>query len=249
VNPLRASGRPWVVGHRGAAARAPENTLPSFRTAWAAGAGWVEADVQPTADDVPVILHDDDLDRTTDGTGPLRSRAAHAVATLDAGRWFGAEFAGTRVPTLADLLSALDTGDRRLLLEIKGDHTPRQIQVVIDRIRAARAGERVFLESFELDALRMVRQILPDEPVGLLVERIDDDPVEACRQIGATAYNPEFGELLARPDLVRRLHEAEIAVMVWTVNRPPDWARLTELGVDAIITDDPGALLAWQAGR
>jgi glycerophosphoryl diester phosphodiesterase len=249
VNPLRASGPPWVIGHRGAAARAPENTLPSFRAAWAAGAGWVEADVQPTADGVPVILHDDDLDRTTDGTGPLRSRAAPAVATLDAGGWFGPEFAGTRVPTLAELLSALAAEDRRLLLEIKGDHTARQIQAVLDQIRAGGVGERVFLESFELDALRMVREILPEEPVGLLVERIDHDPLAACRQLGATSYNPEFRELLARPDLVGRLHEADIAVMVWTADEPSDWARLTDLGVDAIITDDPGALLAWQAGR
>lgn len=248
MNPLRALERPLVIGHRGAAAVAPENTMASFRAAWSAGVGWVEADVQPTSDNRLVMIHDDDVDRTTDGTGPVRHQADDDIDALDAGSWFGPDFAGTRIPRLSDLLGEL-RGDRHLLLEIKGAFTAGQIDDVIYAIRAAEAQDRVFLESFELDALRLLRRALPDEPLGLLVERLDDDPVAACRALDATAYNPDFVELLGRPEVIGELHDADIAVMVWTPNHPSDWARLTELGVDALITDDPGALLAWQAGR
>ncbi len=248
VNPLRARRRPMVIGHRGAAAVAPENTIPSFQAAWATGVGWVEADVQPTADDVFVLIHDDDLDRTTDGTGPLRDHAARDVAALDAGSWFAPQFAGAGVPELSQLLERL-TGDRRLLLEVKGAFTARQIEGLIAAIRGVGAQDRLLLESFELDALQMIRQVLPDEPLGLLVEHLDPDPVAACRALGATAYNPNFAELLSRPEVIGPLHDADIAIMVWTANKPADWDRLTDLGVDAIITDDPGALLAWQTGQ
>jgi glycerophosphoryl diester phosphodiesterase len=249
VNPLlRGAAAPLVVGHRGAAAVAPENTMPAFDAAWAAGATWIEADVQPTADGVPVMLHDDDVDRTTNGRGPVRSIGRDALEQLDAGAWFGPQFAGTRVPLLDQLLGTITAG-RSLLLEIKGPHTRRQLETVIETIAARRPAGTVFLESFEVPALELVRQLLPTEPVGLLVERIGDDPVADCRRLGATAYNPHVLDLLDHPDLVAELHESGIAVMVWTADHPELWAALTELGVDAIITNDPGALVTWQAAR
>ena len=104
---LRHGAPPLVIAHRGASAHAPENTMAAFSVAWAAGTSWVEADIQPTADGVPVVLHDDDLDRTTSGAGPVRETTARSVAGLDAGRWFGAQFAGERVPELGTLLAEL----------------------------------------------------------------------------------------------------------------------------------------------
>lgn len=222
--------------------------MPAFDAAWAAGATWIEADVQPTADGVPVMLHDDELDRTTSGSGPLRSITRAALAELDAGAWFGPQFAGTPVPPLEQLLGTITAG-RSLLLEIKGEHTRAQLQAVLDVIGAQRPGGTVFLESFEVRALELVRQMLPTEPVGLLVERIGDDPVADCRRLGATAYNPHVLDLLDHPDLVAELHGSGIAVMVWTADHPELWAALTELGVDAIITNDPGALVTWQAAH
>ncbi len=247
---LRGDAPPLVIGHRGAAAVAPENTMPSFEAAWAAGAGWIEADVQPTSDLVPVMLHDDDLDRTTDGSGPIREETAFNVNTLDAGSWFAPEFAGTRVPELAELLAALAVGqnaDRRLLLEIKGEHTSEQVLAEIEVIRASRADPLILLESFEEDALAHLRAIEPRRPFGLLVEQLHADPAAACRELGAVAYNPWVGHVLGRPGVVAQLHAAGIAIMVWTSDDPTEWVRLTELGVDGIITNDPGALVDWQA--
>ena len=105
---------------------------------------------------------------------PVRSITHHSLATLDAGSWFGPQFAGTPVPTLEQLLGTVTDG-RSLLLEIKGPHTSRQLENVIDTVRAQQHGGAVFLESFEVPALELVREVLPTEPVGLLVERIGDD--------------------------------------------------------------------------
>lgn len=143
--------------------------MAAFTAAWDTGAHWVEADTQPTADGVPVLLHDD-LDRTTSGTGPVREIRALDLATLDAGSWFGPAFRGTRVPELTELLSAL-TPDRVILLEIKGEHTGDQLLAVLEAVRAVGADAHVFLESFEIPVLRGLHEIAPTLPFGLLARR------------------------------------------------------------------------------
>jgi glycerophosphoryl diester phosphodiesterase len=243
---LRGPLPPVVIAHRGASADAPENTLPAFRLAWAAGTTWVEADVQPTADAVPVLLHDDTVDRTTDGSGAVRELTAARLADLDAGSWKGAPPTG--VPTLAALVAEL-TADRRLLLEIKGAHTREQVAAELEILHTAAALDRTLVQSFELDALAHVRALLPDEPVGLLVEHLHDDPVAVCADLHAIAYNPDVHALLDRPALVGTLHTAGIAVMPYTSDDPAQWAELTRLGVDGIITNRPAELLSWQASR
>ncbi|MBE7163242.1 MAG: glycerophosphodiester phosphodiesterase, partial [Williamsia herbipolensis] len=92
----RSSARPVAASHRGASRAAPENTMAAFSIAWDAGVPWTETDTQPSADSVPVLIHDDDVDRTTDGTGPVRELRALDLHALDAGSWFGEEFAGAR---------------------------------------------------------------------------------------------------------------------------------------------------------
>lgn len=245
--PLRrpAGSPPAVVAHRGASAVAPENTAPAFAAARACGAIWIETDVQVTADLVPVLIHDEELDRTTDGTGPVTEQTAYNLATLDAGSWFGPQFAGTRIPELTELAATLGP-ERLLLLELKGEHSREAVLAEIEVLRAAGTDQYVLLQSFEESALRHVRGIQPDRPVGLLVEALDEDPVARCRELGAVAYNPEHTLLRGRPELVTELHAAGLAIFAWTADNPDDWQFLTGLGVDAIITDDPAALLAWQ---
>ena len=253
--PRRAGAAPVVIAHRGASADAPENTLPAFRAAWSAGIAWVETDVQPSADGVPVLLHDDTVDRTTDGAGPLRSLTAACLGGLDAGAWFpGGAFHGTPVPTLAETLTvghavAGPPGGARLLLEVKGDHTAEQLATVLGVLAEADADRWVYLQSFEVNVLRRLRQLAPHRPLGLLVEELDDDPVNRCRELGATSYNPEHVLLRERPELVPELRAADIGVSVWTADEPADWAYLSGLGVDGIITNRPAALTAWLAAR
>lgn len=240
-----------VIAHRGASAHHPENTLPAFMAAWDGGAQWVEADTQPTADGVPVLLHDADLDRTTSGSGPVRGLDVDAVTAVDAGAWFhGSDPAGTRtgvrVPRLSELLARL-TPARKVLLEIKGEHTAEQIDAVVRACRASGRDGNVFLQSFETTALRLLRRVEPRRSMGLLVEGVDDDPVGRCRELGAVACNPGYKAVLDRPEIVGRLHAAGLSVSVWTADDPTDWAALTRAGVDGIITNTPAELLRWQA--
>ena len=219
----------------------PENTLPAFVAAWESGATWVEADTQPTADGVPVILHDDTLDRTTDGAGPVRAHTARQVTALGV-----PGLPGAHVPELRELVDLL-TPQRALLLEIKGEHSADQVRTVLETSRAAELADRVFAQSFEVSVLEHLKAIEPTVPFGLLVEEIDQDPVARCRALGAVAYNPECHEVIARPTVVPELRRAGITVAVWTADDPTEWELLTRAGVDAIITNTPAELLAWQA--
>jgi glycerophosphoryl diester phosphodiesterase len=221
----------------------PENTLPAFLAAWDAGATWVEADTQPTADGVPVILHDDDLDRTTSGAGPVRQITAAAVQHL-----LIPGLTGAQVPRLASLLDLLRP-TRRLLLEIKGEHSAAEVAEIIRLCQVSGRDERVFLQSFEVSVLEHLRRAAPSRPIGLLVEHLDADPVRRCRSLGAVAYNPEYREVIDNPGVVTELRAAGITVAVWTADDPADWAQLTAAGVDAIITNTPAELLNWQAVR
>jgi glycerophosphoryl diester phosphodiesterase len=233
-------GPPVVIGHRGASARRPENTLSAFLAAWHAGVTWVEADTQPTADGVPVLLHDRDLDRTTSGRGPIRAAGWRTVAGLTVRGW-----PGEWVPRLAALLAML-TPARALLLELKGYHTSAQIRTVLDEIDRAGAADRVLLQSFEVEVLRELRRADPARPFGLLVTELDADPVARCLELGAAYYNPSAGALLRRPDVVPALHAAGIGVACWTSDDPAQWAALAGAGVDGIITNTPAELATWQ---
>lgn len=238
-----SDGRPLVIAHRGASAHRPENTLSAFLAAWHAGVEWVEADTQPTADGVPVLLHDRDLDRTTSGRGPVRAARRSDVAGLTVRGW-----PGEWVPRLAEVLTML-TPTRALLLELKGYHTSAQIRTVLDGIDEAGVADRVLLQSFEVEVLRELRRTAPDRPFGLLVTNLDADPVARCRELGATSYNPSAGALLRRPDVVAALHAAGIGIACWTADDPAQWSALTGAGVDAIITNRPTELAAWQRRR
>jgi len=241
-----------VIAHRGASRIAPENTIPAFLAAWDCGASWIEADVQPSADNVPIMFHDAELERTTNGTGPVRLRSAAELAALDAGSWFPTgsttTFAHTPVPPLAEVVRLLDS-QRSLLLEIKGAHTREQVRAEMAVVLASGWTERVLFQSFEVQALQHVLSIEPGRPVGLLVEQLHPDPVAICRSLGAVAYNPAHELLRDQPELLDTLHAAGIAIFVWTADDPADWVYLSGLGVDGIITNTPAELLRWQQLR
>lgn len=226
--------------------------MPAFEAAWAAGCGWVEADVQPTMDNVPVLLHDQDLDRTTTGKGPVRTWSSRDIQSLDAGSWFATgstrAYTETSVPLLADVARNLGP-QRALLLEIKGEHTRDQVLAEMAVVKSSGWDDRVLFQSFHESALLHVQSIEPGRPVGLLAQTLHDDPVAVCVDLGAVAYNPAHSLLRQRPELVDDLHAAGIAVVTWTVDNPQDWDFLIEVGVDGIITNVPGDLLEWQAGR
>ncbi|MEU4396280.1 glycerophosphodiester phosphodiesterase family protein [Kribbella sp. NPDC023855] len=245
---IRKPGEPLRVwAHRGASSAAPENTAASDEVARRARAEWIENDVQPTKDGVPVILHDTTVDRTTDGTGAVRSLTAAQVAALDAGSWFAPAFAGQRVPTLASQLDGLKTRGGNLLLETKGVHTEDSVARIVSEIRSRGMSSRVFVQSFEPQHLRWMHELAPELPLGLLRSTLDPDPVAIAKDLGLSAYNPSDAALAARPAAVNELHAAGVAVNVWTVDDAARWDALEKAGVDGIITNRPAELAGWNA--
>lgn len=232
---------PLNYGHRGAMAIAPENTLVSMAAARDAGADGIEFDVQFAKDRSLVIIHDDRLERTTNGTGRVAEHTLAEIQALDAGGRFDARFAGERIPTLEQVF-ALPGRPMAMNIEIKLDPPLAEDtgleQVVVDCIRRHRMEPRVLISSFNWHALRRIRRIAPDLRLGVLYgHAIDEAEVADLR---AEAMHPRF--TLVDAEMVKRAHGRGQQVNVWTVNEEADMRRMVELGVDTIMTNFPHRL-------
>lgn len=252
MNPLLdpAAG-PLVIGHRGAAAEAPENTLPSFRAALEAGADALELDVHVTADRVPVVIHDPTLERTTDRAGAVATLSVREVRTADAGARFtsdgGRSFPwrgrGVTVPTLAEVLEA--TGAAPLIVEVKIFPGAEAVRDVLDRHGAR---ERCLVGSFDARALRPFRAAeYPTAASRREVARLLFGASARLlpRRVGYRALTiPERhrGIPVATRSLIRAARRLGCPVHVWTVDDPLRAVRLWALGVTGIITNDPAGL-------
>jgi glycerophosphoryl diester phosphodiesterase len=245
VTPVPGSGRHGIqiVGHRGAAGVAPENTLPSFEAAWAAGVAWVETDVRLTRDGVPVLMHDATLDRTTTGHGPIGAVTYEETRPIDAGGRFAPAFTGTRIPRLDELLAAA-AGRSGVLIELKADPKRAEplVRQVLAAVEAAGATEWVRLISFDPDLLEQVARAVPDRsiPIGLIASTPADLVETACR-LGCAALHPGLGALSA--PLVAAARAAGLRVNTWTANTPEQVRQAAEAEVHEITTDLPAMAL------
>jgi glycerophosphoryl diester phosphodiesterase len=226
-----------ILAHRGASGYAPENTFAAFDLALGMGAPVLETDVRLTHDGVPVLIHDENLDRTTNGTGPVAETDSAALAELDAGAWFDRRFAGQRVPRLDEFLDryAAHVG---LCIEIK---VPAAVALVAELI-AARSGPRAFVglefTAFEWDIVLALRGALPDVPVGLLVRQSDTHPasIDRAAEAGLAMIGPSAGAVT--PEFVRAAHARGLKVRTWGVDNRDDFHRVIACGAD-------GTTLNW----
>jgi glycerophosphoryl diester phosphodiesterase len=235
------------VAHRGYSAVAPENTLPAFAAAVRAGATVVEFDVRVTRDGVPVVIHDRTVNRTTDGRGRVWDLTYDEVAALDAGSWFGAGFAGLRVPSLAETLDLLAPAPVELLLEIKPPATLDEVKSIVAQLAERDLLSRTVVQSFDADVVRKVRDLAPDVRRGLLLFRFDAETVELSRELGVAYCNPSVDDVLNGPETMAALAAAGIGVMPWTPNDIAQWRPLVDAGVSGLITDLVGELTGWAA--
>ncbi len=215
-----------LIGHRGAAALAPENTMPSFVKAYECGATAIEFDVRLTKDGVPVILHDEDLKRVAG----VEARVADL--SLEELRKFKV-FGEAPVPTLEEVLS-FASGKLAVDVELKVEGAERKVVSLLEKYGLK---ERALITSFLPQALSRIKSVEPGLRVGLLVDEWSDDHFETAREVGACALLPRYTNVT--PDVVEKVKEEGYALIVWTVNEPSEAARLLEMGVDGIITDDP----------
>lgn len=251
-----------LQAHRGAAGLAPENTLAAFRMGIALGADAAEMDLQVTKDGVVVIIHDDAVDRTTDGRGRIADLTLAEVKRLDAGAKFGPAFRGERIPTLQELIALVKSGGNpqfRLNLEIKfadgrEGHPADLEERVLAVLRETGFVDRVMTQSFYHASAAKMKRLAPSIPAGLLVgqRRQPADPVAAVRQHRVNYYAPHFS--LVTPELLRTLHDAGIAVVTWTVNEPADMRRLVAMGLgtlpgDGMISDYPDRLVGLRTSK
>jgi glycerophosphoryl diester phosphodiesterase len=223
-------GRFVVVGHRGAAAHAPENTLASIEAAAARGADAIEVDLRMCGSEI-VVLHDDTLDRTTDGRGPLDAIGLDALRTLDAGE-------GQTIPLLDEVLEAC-AGRLAVDLELKGEGTGAPVARELQRTfeRGPLSAEDVWLTSFRLPELHSARAVAPELPVGLLVGRDAPDAVAHAVALGAFALHPHFRSV--DPPMIAAAREHSLLVVPYTVNDAALIERMRTLGCDGVITDYP----------
>lgn len=233
-----------LFGHRGAAALAPENTLPSFAAALEAGADGVELDIRLTADGRVVIMHDDNVSRTTDGRGFVSEMPFEAIRALNAAVRFPGWGDAARVPTLEEVLEVL-TGRARIVVEAKGSFREGRFvpaAAVIEAAAPALAGvPDVLISSFDPAAVAAARALLPDVPTGFT--SFDPDAGLATA-VAAGHEECHIPQEAVTADFVRRAHEAGRRVLCWTVNTPRRMAELSAMEVDGVFTDDPAALRA-----
>jgi glycerophosphoryl diester phosphodiesterase len=237
----------YIVGHRGLAGLAPENTLASFREAVRIGADWLEFDVRFSSDGHPVIIHDGSLKRTSSGRGPVRGRSLAELRKLDAGSWFDERFAGEKIPTLEEVFKL---GSRvRLNVEIKARSAPARhaAQAVWSRIQESGLEDRTLISSFDLNILRALRELDPTVALGFPWQIGLRDPVRRALALKCKMMLFEVSGLSEKK--VRRCREVGLAVWVYTVNEPEEMRRVLDLGIDALITDRPDLLAGLLRGE
>jgi glycerophosphoryl diester phosphodiesterase len=245
---LRAPGEPaFVAGHRGDRTSAPENTLPALAAALVGPLEFVETDVQLSADGVPVVIHDETVDRTTDGTGAVSELTLGQLKQLDAGAWFGPEFAGTRIPTLVEFLDILTGSDKKAMVELKGFWTVEQISGIRGDILARGVQDRIIFASFNLTTIENLREEAPAFPRVIIRRDLPADPVRFAQFYGAIAILTSPDSLERDEYAVRDMHEAGLGVLLYTLNSEEGWSEALAYGVDGIITDVPSRLDGWIA--
>lgn len=245
---LRAPGEAaFTVGHRGDRSEAPENTMPALELALDRHS-FVETDVQLTRDGVPVLFHDVTMKRVTGDPRRVSELTLSELSELDAGAWYSDEFAGERIPTLAEFLDELEPRNHaRALVELKADWTPKEVRTVVDLIEARGLRSRVVLQSFSVETLQSVQKVSPATPRIMLIRELPADPVPLARHLGVIGFGTTAASVTAVPGALEAAHADGIAVLCYTLNSRERWQEVSELGVDGIITDQPSDLDMWIA--
>ncbi len=236
---IESRQRPLVGAHRGASARAPENTLAAFQAALDDGADLVELDVHLTRDGELAVIHDARTERVTGVGRVVAETDMKTLRRLDAGRHKGPEWAerGIGIPELGDVLALLAG---RMLVNVEVKSGMDALPVLARRIAAYDMADKVVVSSFDPEVVRAAGTMEPRVLTGLLLDHAEPDPIKATQEVGAALLHMTHRYI--SPVLVGRAHERGIGALAWTVNDPTEMRRLAALDVDAILSDDPRLL-------
>jgi glycerophosphoryl diester phosphodiesterase len=230
---------PLWIAHRGAGLLAPENTLAAFRLGASYGFRAFECDVKLSADDVPFLMHDTDLERTTGEAGLAGARRWDELSQLDAGSWHSRLYAGEPLPTLKAVAAFLQRNGFALDLEIKPTpgteaHTGALVATEVARLWHGQPLVPL-LSSFQPEALRAARDSAPELPRALLLDTLPADTIDQALQLRCVALITHH-ELMDAA-LVARIHATGMRAMVYTVNEPDRAQQLRSWGIDGLVTD------------
>ena len=236
-----------IIGHRGFAARAPENTLVSIEAALAAGVRAVEFDVRVASCGTPVVIHDETLDRATDGEGPVSRRTIEQLRMLDAGAWFDPGFAGERIPTLTEALDHVAGRAHHIYPELKGIREPSDVDRMVRIVHDREMSDRTTFISIDWSLLERVRSQDATIRIGFIVVTADlfDEALSLAAADPAAILDLNHEIVLDEPSVVRRATDEAVDVVTWTVNEPEEATRLRRAGVKGFTTDHVDRLLAW----
>ena len=231
-----------AIAHRGASSYAPENTFAAFDLAIEMGARHLELDVHFSSDGHLVVIHDDTVDRTTDGSGPVTSRSLAALTALDAGAWFDPRFKGERIPTLGAVLERY--WGAHLHVELKG-HSAGLAQRAVDMVRSSGIATNVTITSFQKAKLEETRAYAPELPTGWLVGEVSDAVVAQAHAMALTQLCSRAGAVT--PELVSRLHAEGLVLRAWGVATEDLMRQVVTAGADGMTVNFPDKLLAYLA--
>ena len=233
-----SSRKPIIIAHRGASAIAPENTMPAMQAALDAQADGIEFDVQRTTDGALVVFHDDDLDRTSNGTGNIKDHSWEDLQKLDAGKWFDEKFAGTKIPRLEEFFDWMKNNEMLMFLELKSPWNYEGMgKSVADLIHQYEFGERVQVRSFYHDALHEFHRLAPEIAISELWYQhmpSEDEITYATLNLEGSRYTQEN---------IQAYHDLGYSVTAWTVDDLELAKNLKNWGIDGITTNDPAKMM------
>jgi glycerophosphoryl diester phosphodiesterase len=233
IQGIQTSDEVLIIAHRGAAGKAPENTLASFRQAIADKTDWIELDVQETADGEVVVMLDSDFMKLAGNKTKIWDATLPQLAEIDIGSWFDTSFSAERVPTLKEVLQ-VSKGKAKVVIELKYyGHDKKLEQRVAEIVEATDMVNETAIMSLKYDAVKKMRSVRPDWKIGLLSTTAIGDLTSLETDFLAVSMG------MASGGFVRRVHESGKKIFVWTVNDPISMSRMISLGVDGLITDEP----------
>lgn len=232
------------LAHRGASSLAPENTIAAFDKALEIGADGIELDVQLSKDGVPVIMHDESLNRTTDGDGNITDFTLDELKVLDAGSWFAPLFSRAKIPTLDEVLSRYHGKNLLINIELKNALVPYPglEEKVLSCVTSYNLEEKVIISSFNHESLLRCRELNHLVRTGMLYLEELKEPWNKVKELGCYSAHPLFF-YLQFPDVIEGYVKNNIPLYPWTVNDPEMMDSLVKAGIEAIITDYPQELV------
>jgi glycerophosphoryl diester phosphodiesterase len=245
ITTLPGPARNEVQAHRGASALAPENTLAAFQLAAEQGAKWVELDVALLGDGTLVVIHDDSVDRTTSGSGSLGDLTRADLDRLDAGSWFGPDYAGQRLPTLDAVIAELGRLNLSANVEIKQHKHHKSLDQLIEAVKASISTRSpatgIMISSFDPLALAAMHRREPELEMAMLWGRPPEDWEAQLASIPATTIHMHYKALSI--GLLEETAKRGIKVRAWTCNNPMELVSFWDAGLTGVITDNPALFL------